>query len=167
MRASRILGNIGKAVLGATTGGFSDRLFDMLESRGMSEQPKAELVRIREANQAEIHKLEQEAGARVAEAAAKVVIAESQSQSWLPRNARPLQLTLLGGLMVLNYLLPLVAHVAGTPLCTESMVTGCVRPLNLPEKFFDAFMVFGTGYVFARSFFDKWMTARTDSRKDS
>lgn len=75
--------------------------------------------------------------------AAEVIKAEAQSQSWLPRNVRPLLLLLWGVLITVNYLLPLLAHFS--PLFAS------MQPLTLPDWLYKLTAIGFTGYVTART----------------
>ncbi len=78
---------------------------------------------------------------------AEVIKAEASSQSWLPRNVRPLLLLLWGVVITFNYLLPLLAHFF-------SHFAG-VQPLILPDWLYKLVAIGFTGYVTARTF-EKW-----------
>jgi len=74
---------------------------------------------------------------------AEVIKAEAQSQSWLPRNVRPLLLFLWGTLITFNYFLPLLAHF--------SAAFQQVQPLTLPDWLYKLTAIGFTGYVTART----------------
>ena len=78
---------------------------------------------------------------------ADVIKAEAQSQSWLPRNVRPLLLLMWGTLITFNYFLPLLAHFS-THFQT-------MQPLTLPDWCYKLTAIGFTGYVTARTF-EKW-----------
>jgi len=78
---------------------------------------------------------------------AEVIKAEANSQSWLPRNVRPLLLLFWGVLITFNYFLPLLAHFS-------SHFAG-VQPLTLPDWLYKLVAIGFTGYVTARTF-EKW-----------
>jgi hypothetical protein len=75
--------------------------------------------------------------------AAEVIKAEANSQSWLPRNVRPLLLLLWGLAITFNYTLPLFAHFS-------SHFQG-VQPLVLPDWLYKLTAIGFTGYVTART----------------
>lgn len=75
--------------------------------------------------------------------AAEVIKAEAQSQSWLPRNTRPLLLLLWGVLITFNYFLPLLAHF--------STHFANMQPLILPDWLYKLTAIGFTGYVTART----------------
>lgn len=75
---------------------------------------------------------------------AEVIKAEAQSQSWLPRNVRPLLLLLWGSLITFNYLLPLLGHFI--------RAFQSVQPLTLPDWLYKLTAIGFTGYVTARTF---------------
>lgn len=74
---------------------------------------------------------------------ADVIKAEAQSQSWLPRNVRPLLLLVWGLTITFNYFLPLIAHFT-------SKFSG-VQPLSLPDWIYKLTAIGFTGYVTART----------------
>ena len=76
--------------------------------------------------------------------AAEVIKAEAGSQSWLPRNVRPLLLLLWGCLITLNFLLPLLQHFFH--------IWASVQPLVLPDWMYRLVAIGFTGYVTARTF---------------
>lgn len=76
-------------------------------------------------------------------ASAEIIKAEAQSQSWLPRNVRPLMLLLWGLLITFNYFLPLLAHFFNA---FQSM-----QPLVLPDWLYKLTAIGFTGYVTART----------------
>jgi hypothetical protein len=76
--------------------------------------------------------------------AAEVIKAEANSQSWLPRNVRPLLLLLWGSLITFNYFLPLLAHFS-------SHFAG-MQPLTLPDWLYKLTAIGFSGYVTARTF---------------
>lgn len=78
---------------------------------------------------------------------AEVIKAEAQSQSWLPRNVRPLLLLMWGTLITFNYFLPLLAHF--------SLHFQTMQPLQLPDWCYKLTAIGFTGYVTARTF-EKW-----------
>ena len=78
---------------------------------------------------------------------AENIRAEAQSQSWLPRNVRPLILLVMGLGCVFNYFLPLLAHFFAR--------WQGVQPLIFPDWFYKTFMVGFSGYTAFRSF-EKW-----------
>jgi hypothetical protein len=73
--------------------------------------------------------------------------AEAQSQSWLPRNVRPLLLLFWGSCITFNYMLPLLAHF------TSHFAT--VQPLVLPDWVYKLTVIGFTGYAGFRTF-EKW-----------
>jgi len=75
--------------------------------------------------------------------AAEVIKTEAASQSWLPRNVRPLLLFLWGTLITFNYFLPLLAHF--------STAFQSVQPLILPDWLYKLTAIGFTGYVTART----------------
>ena len=79
--------------------------------------------------------------------AAENIRAEAQSQSWLPRNVRPLLLLMWGSLITFNYLLPMLAHFS-------TRFTG-VQPVVLPDWCYKLTAMGFTGYTAFRTF-EKW-----------
>jgi hypothetical protein len=76
-------------------------------------------------------------------ASAEIIKSEAQSQSWLPRNVRPLLLLLWGLLITFNYFLPLLAHFA--------QAFQGMQPLVLPDWLYKLTAIGFTGYVTART----------------
>ncbi len=79
--------------------------------------------------------------AREIEAAASIIKAEAESQSWLPRNVRPFLLLLWGVLITANFFIPLVAKFAKMD----------VPPLVLDPWVYKLTAIGFTGYVGFRS----------------
>lgn len=75
------------------------------------------------------------------DAAKSVIIAEAQSQSWLPRNVRPLLMLLWGIVITLNALVPVFARY---------FVPG-LQPLQLDPWIYKLTAIGFTGYVTART----------------
>lgn len=75
--------------------------------------------------------------------AAEVIKAEATSQSWLPRNVRPLLLLLWGMCITFNYVLPLLGHFV--------VRFQAVQPLTLPDWLYKLTAIGFTGYVTART----------------
>ena len=97
-------------------------------------------------SEAEIQKLQlnlqgklQDAISNEVTASAEIIKAEAQSQSWLPRNVRPLLLLLWGLCITFNYLLPLLAHFFSA--------FQSVQPLTLPDWLYKLTAIGFTGYV--------------------
>lgn len=91
--------------------------------------------------QLELEKNLQDALTSEIQASAEIIKAEAGSQSWLPRNVRPLLLLLWGTLITANYFLPLVAQVFKLPL----------QPIALDPWVFKLTVIGFTGYVTART----------------
>jgi len=114
----------------------------------LSPEKKAELETILEAHkfelagkQAELESKLADFQAREIEAAASIIKAEAQSQSWLPRNVRPFLLLLWGVLITVNFFIPLVAQFAKVN----------VVPLVLDPWVYKLTAIGFTGYVGFRS----------------
>jgi len=75
--------------------------------------------------------------------AAEVIKAEAQSQSWLPRNVRPMCLALWAFLITFNYFIPLLAHFF---VRFQGM-----QPEVLPDWIYKLTAIGFTGYVTART----------------
>lgn len=75
--------------------------------------------------------------------AGEIIKAEANSQSWLPRNVRPLLLLVWGVLITVNYLLPLLAHFFTS--------FASMQPLILPDWLYKLTAIGFTGYVTART----------------
>lgn len=72
---------------------------------------------------------------------ADVIKAEAQSQSWLPRNVRPLLLLVWGTLISFNYFIPLIAKLFKVD----------IPPVVLDPWVFKLTAIGFTGYVTART----------------
>lgn len=96
---------IGKGVLGAITGGLSDRIFDVIEQK-VSPEAYREIQAAREQARAEIARAEADTQARISEAYAEVLKTEAASDSALAKTARPGGVWVLTGIMAINYLVP-------------------------------------------------------------
>lgn len=79
----------------------------------------------------------QDAVAKEIEESAEVIKTEAQSQSWLPRNVRPLLLLLWGSLITLNYVMGVVSQ----------FVRVAYTPLTLPDWLYKLTAIGYTGYV--------------------
>lgn len=77
------------------------------------------------------------------QSSAEVIEAEAKSQSWLPRNVRPLCLLLWSLLITFNYALPLLAHFF--------RAFSTIQPLVLPDWIYKLTAIGFTGYVTART----------------
>lgn len=75
------------------------------------------------------------------EAQAKIITAEAQSQSWLPRNVRPLLLLMWGAGITFNIVVPVIA---------QFWVHG-LQPLALPDWIYKLTAIGFSGYVTART----------------
>lgn len=106
------------------------------------EQVLAAQTQIEEAKIALQSKL-QDAITQEIQSSAEVIKAEAASQSWLPRNVRPLCLLMWALLITFNYALPLLAHFS------KYFVT--VQPLVLPDWIYKLTAIGFTGYVTART----------------
>jgi hypothetical protein len=76
------------------------------------------------------------------EAQAKIITAEAQSQSWLPRNVRPLLLLMWGIAITLNQIIPVIVH----PWMQN------LQPLQLDPWVYKLTALGFSGYVAARTF---------------
>lgn len=74
-------------------------------------------------------------------ASADIIKAEANSQSWLPRNVRPLLLLLWGSAITFNVLLPIAARVWGVT----------VTPIPVDPWVYKLTAIGFTGYVTART----------------
>ena len=75
------------------------------------------------------------------QSAAEVIKAEANSQSWLPRNVRPLALLLWSLAITFNMLVPLVAQ----------FWIPSIKPLLIPDWVYKLTAIGFTGYVTART----------------
>lgn len=98
--------------------------------------------------QSEIEKIKLELAGKLQDAvsneiteSAKIITAEAQSQSWLPRNVRPLLLLLWGLAITFNALVPIIARfwIAG------------LQPFPLDPWVYKLTAIGFTGYVTART----------------
>lgn len=136
-------------IFGGGVGVFSKAIKDVIGSFKLDPEKKAEFQAAVDANAAllaqkelEIQGRIQEAITKEVEAAADIIKTEAQSQSWLPRNVRPLLMLLWGGSIAANIYIPLIASLFGATIpmlvidpWVYKMTTVCV-----------------TGYVGFRSF---------------
>jgi hypothetical protein len=74
-------------------------------------------------------------------ASAEIIKAEANSQSWLPRNVRPLLLLFWGSAITFNVLLPIVGHIWGSN----------VQPIPVDPWVYKLTAIGFTGYVTART----------------
>lgn len=105
---------------------------------------KAEMQEAIDANQTLIHAKELEIESKAQDAVAaevtqagEIIKAEAQSQSWLPRNVRPLLLLLWGVTITANIFVPIVARF---------WLPG-LQPLVLPDWVYKLTAIGYTGYV--------------------
>lgn len=75
--------------------------------------------------------------------AGEVIRAEAASQSWLPRNVRPMCLAMWAFLITFNYFLPLLAHFF--------VRFHDIQPQVLPDWIYKLTAIGFTGYVTART----------------
>lgn len=75
------------------------------------------------------------------QSAAEIIKAEAQSQSWLPRNVRPLLLLIWGLVISVNIFIPVVAR----------FWVPTIQPLIVPDWVYKLVAIGFTGYVTARS----------------
>lgn len=137
------------AILDTILGGNVGKLFqDVVGTFKLSPEKKAELQSLADQNAAALQQKQLELESRVQDAmaaevqsAAEVIKAEAQSQSWLPRNVRPLLLLLWGAAITFNMLVPIIARV---------WVSG-LQPLQLDPWVYKLTAIGFTGYVTART----------------
>lgn len=134
-----VLDTITNLVGGSVTDGVAKiiGLFKVDPTVALSKQTEIEEIKLQMAGKL------QDAISNEITQAAEVIKAEAQSQSWLPRNARPLLLLLWGCLITVNYLLPLLAHF------WPGFAT--MQPLALPDWLYKLTAIGFTGYVTART----------------
>jgi hypothetical protein len=141
-----------ETILGANLG----QVFkDVVGTFHLSPEKKAELQELADQNAAALQQkqLELESKAQDAinsevTASAEVIKAEAQSQSWLPRNVRPLLLLLWGVAITFNLVVPIVAR----------LWLPAIVPLQLDPWVYKLVAIGFTGYVSARTvekMFDK------------
>jgi len=103
-----------ETILGANLG----QMFkDVVGTFHLSPDKKAEMQEAIDANQAALAQKQldlqgkmQDAIAAEIQSAGEVIKAEAQSQSWLPRNVRPLLLLLWGVAITFNQMVPIIAR---------------------------------------------------------
>lgn len=98
-----VIKKIGQGALGVATGGITDRVFDLLDSRGLSPEAKAELTKVRAENEQELAKIEADAQARMFEAATEVIKVEAGSDDRFTRRWRPAFGYMCTALLFWNY----------------------------------------------------------------
>ena len=91
--------------------------------------------------QAELVSKQMDAASAEMEAAKQIIVAEAQSQSWLPRNVRPLLLLLWGLAITFNAVVPIIARFWMPGL----------QPFPLDPWVYKLTAVGFTGYVTART----------------
>lgn len=77
------------------------------------------------------------------QSAAEIIKAEANSQSWLPRNVRPLLLLLWGSAITVNIVVAIVARLWSR--------YAYLQPVNLPDWVYKLTAIGFTGYVSART----------------
>lgn len=117
---------------------------DVVGTFKLSPEKKAELQSIADQNasvlqqkQLELEGKAQDAIAAEVQSSAEIIKAEAQSQSWLPRNVRPLCLLMWGSIITGNVLVPMFARF---------WVPG-LQPLALPDWIYKLTAIGYTGYV--------------------
>ncbi len=94
-----------------------------------------------EQKQLELQGKLQDAVSQEVQASADIIKTEAQSQSWLPRNVRPLLLLMWGSLITFNFVAPMIAHLFHTP----------IEPLTLDPWVYRLTIIGYTGYISMRS----------------
>lgn len=117
---------------------------DIVGAFHLSPEKKAEMQEAADANAAVIQQKQlelegkaQDAIAAEVQSAAEIIKAEAQSQSWLPRNVRPLLLLLWGLAITFNIFVPIIGRF---------WVLG-LQPLILPDWVYKLTAIGYTGYV--------------------
>lgn len=134
-----------ETILGANLG----QMFkDVVGTFKLSPEKKAEMQEQLTANQAvldqkqlELEAKAQDALAAEVHSAAEIIKAEAQSQSWLPRNVRPLLLLLWGAAITFNLVVPIIARF---------WLPG-LQPLAIDPWVYKLTAIGFTGYVTART----------------
>jgi hypothetical protein len=137
------------AILDTILGSNIGQLFkDVVGTFKLSPEKKAELQQHIDDNQSLIAAKQVELEGKVqdllhqeVESAADVIKAEAQSQSWLPRNVRPLLALLFGLAIVFNVYVPIAARYWAPGL----------QPLQLDPWLYKLVTIYMTGYVAART----------------
>lgn len=129
-------------------GGVGKLVKDVVGTFHLDPEKKAEFQAAVDANKAALDSKQldleskvQDAIAAEVQSAAEVIKAEAQSQSWLPRNVRPLLLLLWGASITFNLLVPIIARL---------WVPG-LQPLQLDPWVYKLTAIGFTGYVTART----------------
>jgi len=130
-----------ETILGANIG----QMFkDVVGSFKLSPEKKAEMQEAIDQNQAVLEQKQidleskaQDAVAAEVQQSAEIIKLEAQSQSWLPRNVRPLLLLLWGLTITFNIFVPIVARFWVPNL----------QPLILPDWVYKLTAIGYTGYV--------------------
>jgi hypothetical protein len=137
-------------LLGGTLG---QAVKDIVGSFKLDPAKKAELESLVDQNaailaqkQLELEGKLQDAITSEVQASADIIKAEAQSQSWLPRNVRPLLLLMWGVAITFNVFLPLISRAVGSP----------VEALTLDPWVYKLTAIGFTGYVGARSLEKVW-----------
>lgn len=134
-----------ETLLGANLG----QMFkDVVGTFKLSPEKKAEMQSLVDQNAAVLQQKQldlegkaQDALSAEVQSAAEVIKAEAQSQSWLPRNVRPLLLLLWGVAITFNVAVPIIARV---------WMPGLL-PLQLDPWVYKLTAIGFTGYVTART----------------
>lgn len=117
------------SILGGSLGDVFSKIVGTFK---LSPEKAAELETLKITNAADLAKIQAELEAHIQDAisnevqsSAEIIKAEAGSQSWLPRNVRPLLLLMWGSLITFNFLIPLIsrfAHVDVPPLVLDPWV---------------------------------------------
>jgi hypothetical protein len=157
----KVLGTIGKTVAGVVTGGASDRVLDIIEG-AVSPEAKAEVQKARLDKDLEIRRLDSQRDQVVATEAAKVIIAEAQSDSVLAKTARPGSIWAITLLIFANYSLAMVVNQylliwqvqnAIIDPVTRAMTLPAAPtaiPVELPWELFGVWATCLGGYIWSR-----------------
>ena len=129
-------------------GNIGDLFTKIVGTFKLSPEKAAELEQAKEANAIALQKMQNELEAKAqdilateVESAASIIKQEAQSQSWLPRNVRPLLLLCWGSAITFNILVPVIARYWHPGL----------QPLQLDPWVYQLTAIGYTGYVGFRS----------------
>jgi hypothetical protein len=134
-----------ETILGGNIGDLFSKIVGTFK---LSPEKAAELEQAKEANSVALQKMQSDLDAKAqdilateVESAASIIKIEAQSQSWLPRNVRPLLLLCWGAAITFNALVPVIARYWFPGL----------QPLQLDPWVYKLTAIGYTGYVGFRS----------------
>ncbi len=129
-------GTLGESVKGIV-GAFKADPTKIAELKSLVDQNAAVLAE----KQLELEGKIQDAISQEIQSAAEIIKAEANSQSWLPRNVRPLLLMMWGSVITFNLVVPIIAR----------FWIPTLEPLKLDSWVYELTAIGFTGYVTART----------------